>query len=181
MLAMALLLYTGTGVWAIEGSADNAERLFNSSQIIRSYGDNRYATSIASANDLKEAMNISEFDNIVVASGENYPDALSGSYLAGVKNAQVLLVDSSSEEKIREYIKSNLKSNGKVYILGGTGVISSRFETSLEENFDVDRLWGADRYDTNLEILKEAGVNGQDLLVCSGNGYADSLSASAVN
>lgn len=37
-----------------------------------------------------------------------------------------------------------------------------------------------DRYKTNLAILKESGVKSEDILVCTGNGFADSLSASAV-
>ena len=41
------------------------------------------------------------------------------------------------------------------------------------------RLSGPDRYKTNLAILKEAGVSAEDIIVCTGNGFADSLSASA--
>ena len=39
---------------------------------------------------------------------------------------------------------------------------------------------GENRYETNLKILEEAGAAGQEILVCSGTGFADSLSASAV-
>jgi putative cell wall-binding protein len=45
--------------------------------------------------------------------------------------------------------------------------------------FKSKRLWGTDRYATNVEILKEAGVSGDEILVASGTGFADSLSASA--
>ena len=42
------------------------------------------------------------------------------------------------------------------------------------------RLKGANRYDTNLAILREAGVNTAcDVLIATGKNYADSLSASA--
>ena len=48
------------------------------------------------------------------------------------------------------------------------------------EGFTVKRLYGTSRYDTNLEILKEAGVGkGSEVLVCTGTNFADSLSASA--
>lgn len=40
-------------------------------------------------------------------------------------------------------------------------------------------LSGADRYATNLAILEKAGVEDQEILVCTGSGFADSLSASA--
>ena len=53
-------------------------------------------------------------------------------------------------------------------------------ETGLD-GFNVKRLAGATRYDTNLAILKEVGTNGQEILVCTGKEFADGLSASAVN
>ena len=47
--------------------------------------------------------------------------------------------------------------------------------------FTVKRLAGKTRYETNLAILKEAGVGDKDILVCTGNEFADGLSASATN
>lgn len=143
-------------------------------------GDNRYATSLLVANKLKNNLQVNKFQNIIVASGSNYPDALSGSYLAKIKNAPILLVDSSTENIIRSYINENLKQDGTIYLLGGSGVISTSFENSLKDKFNVKRLYGKDRYGTNLAVLKESNISTTDILICSGNGYADSLSASAV-
>ena len=77
--------------------------------------------------------------------------------------------------------KQNMEAKGTVYILGGTGAVPSDMETALKAQglTKTKRLQGANRYLTNIEILKEAGVKGEDLLVCAGGGYADSLSASA--
>ncbi len=144
-------------------------------------GVDRYKTAIQIADALKEELNISKFDSIIVASGSDYPDALAGSYLAKVKKAPILLVNNSSEKEITAYISENLKRNGNVYILGGTGVVSEDFEKGLKTFTDVSRLAGSNRYETNIEILEEAGVpEGESLLICSGGTYADSLSASAV-
>ena len=122
-----------------------------------------------------------KFDNIIIADGNNYPDALAGSYLAKVKKAPLILVDRSiaSENTICEYIDANLTDKGTVYLLGGKNAITQRFEKSLENN-KVVRLAGNTRYETNLKILEEADAAKQDLLVCTGEGFADSLSASAV-
>ena len=50
----------------------------------------------------------------------------------------------------------------------------------LLEGLNVIRLSGSDRYETNLAILREAGVaSGAEILVCTGSNFADSLSASA--
>ena len=126
-------------------------------------------------------MGIDKFSYIIVADGNNYPDALAGSYLAKVKNAPLILVDRSvaSEEVIGGYIKKNLEAKGTVYLLGGKDVVTERFEKSLKGT-NVKRLAGDTRYETNLEILNEAKASKEDLLACTGEGFADSLSASAV-
>lgn len=179
--------YTGskTTYFEIKTAAEQqANRLFGTQKRLRIAGKDRYATSLDVANKLKTALGVDKFDNIVVAYGGNYPDALAGGYLAKVKNAPVITVDKGHEASVQAYIEQNLKAGGTVYILGGTGVVSQDFEDALlaseEQTIAVERLAGANRYDTNLEILKASGVDKEALLVCSGNGYADSLSASAV-
>ena len=145
----------------------------------RVYGQTRYDTAIAAAERYKEATG-SKFENVIVAYGQNFPDALSGGYLAKVKNAPILLVKDTEENRIADYISRNLSSGGTVYLLGGTGVVSSAFESKVKaKGIKTKRLGGATRYDTNLEILKEAGVTNQEILVCTGTGFADSLSASS--
>lgn len=166
----------GDGVLEADSSAVKAPV---STNVIRFGGSDRYETSTMSADALKEKMGVNQFDTIIVACGSDYPDALTGSYLAKVKKAPMLLVDKNSEGTVETYIRENLSDNGVVYILGGTGVVSQNFENSLSE-FNVKRLAGGNRYDTNLAVLKEAGVNNSDILICTGEDFADSLSASAV-
>ena len=149
----------------------------------RIYGQTRYDTAVTVAN--QEKSESEKFKNVIVADGENYPDALSGGYLAKLKNAPILLVHSSVENDIVNYIEENIEPEGTVYILGGTGAVSSAFESKIKaKGILVDRLGGRTRYDTNLKILeearKEAGTDSEGILVCTGEGYADSLSASAV-
>lgn len=149
--------------------------------LLRVEGRDRYDTALKISNQLLKSTGEDKFDNIIVACGTDYPDALSGSYLAKLKNAPILLVDKGSEQSTLTYIKKNLKSGGTVYLLGGEGVVSLKFENSVKAYSKVKRLAGSDRYNTNIEILKEAKVTNEDLLVCYGLGYADSLSASSVD
>lgn len=146
--------------------------------IARIYGATRYQTSFGIADALKEELGISKFRTIIVASGTNFADALSGSYLASVKDAPILITNGGNMEQVKTYIKNNLRTGGTVYLLGGTAAVPASMEKGLD-NFYVKRLGGATRYETNLLILKEAGVYGRDILVCTGTGFADSLSASA--
>ena len=149
--------------------------------VIRLSGSNRYATGFAIANQLKELLGIEKFSTVIIAYGQNFPDALTGSYLAAVKNAPILLTEPGVDGEVINYLRNNLIPGGKVYILGGTSAVSKVFESaSIASGFEVQRLKGAGRYETNLAILAEAGVNNTDeVLIATGGNYADSLSASA--
>ena len=149
--------------------------------VIRLSGSNRYETAFAVADQLKENMGVDKFDCVVVAYGQNFPDALTGSYLASVKGAPILLTEKSMDVAVGYYIYENLKPGGTVYILGGTAAVSQIFETGIQLfGFETIRLKGAGRYETNLAILRTAGVNKtDDILIATGTNYADSLSASA--
>lgn len=171
-----------------ESTRDYYLSVTDDSAFTRIAGKERYATALQVADALKSKIGTGgKFRNIVVASGENYPDALAGSYLSKKKTAPVLLVskNASKEDQIASYIRSNISSSGNVYILGGEGVVSKLFYnkiTGVQGSGRVKRLGGTNRYDTNDKILREAGITSsdKDLIVCTGNGYADSLSASAL-
>ena len=168
--------YGGTITWVPYG-ASTADY-----SVVRVFGTTRYDTAFEAADMLKELQGVEKFQTIVVACGTDFADALSGSYLANQKNAPILLVRNRNQEidLVKNYIRQNLAAGGTVYLLGGTAAIPASMETGLE-GFTVKRLAGATRYETNLEILKEAGVGDKDILVCTGKNFADGLSASAVN
>ena len=149
--------------------------------VIRLSGKNRYDTAFAVANQLKSNLKLEQFEAVVVAYGQNFPDALTGSYLAAVKNAPILLTEKSADARVLAYIEENLVPGGTVYILGGTAAVTQEFEDGANElGFTVKRLKDKNRYGTNLKILEEAGVNRTDeILIATGTNYADSLSASA--
>ncbi|MDD5824136.1 MAG: cell wall-binding repeat-containing protein [Firmicutes bacterium] len=179
----ATVIITGTGNYK-----GTVQRIFVIEQpvdpITRVAGPTRFDTGLDAARYFMEInkLEAGELKCVIVADGRNYPDALTGSYLASKKNAPIILVGPAVEKKVGDFIEDNLKTGGQVYILGDKSAVSSAFETrvkSLACNASVERLGGATRYDTNIAILKEAGVTTEDILVCAGNGYADSLSASA--
>lgn len=95
------------------------------SDITRLGGANRYETSLAIA----KHFNL-DTKNAVVALGTNFPDALSGSAIAIKNNAPVILV-SKDVAKQKAYLDST--SINKLYILGGTGVISDSLVNSLRK------------------------------------------------
>ena len=146
----------------------------------RIYGSNRYETSLLSADYLKKLQGVEKFDCVVLAYGQNFPDALSGSYLANLHNAPIILIKAEYAQRVRDYIKNNVNRNGTVYVLGGPAVIPDGWLGSLSNSYNVKRLAGSNRYGSNIEVLKEVGYTGGRILVCVGTNFADSLSASAV-
>ena len=148
-------------------------------------GNDRFETSLMVAEKLKEVLGVQKFDAIVVACGTDFADALAGSYLCTVKNAPIILSwgkggsNAKLDDENISYIKENLKPGGTVYLLGGEKAVPKLYENALSQ-FNVKRLGGANRFETNLMILQEAGVKaGQEILVCTATDFADSLSASA--
>lgn len=148
-------------------------------EVVRLYGSGRYETGYKVADRLKEVLGAEKFEAVVVATGKNFADALAGSYLAVEKNAPILLTNGKADNvaELHAYIRANVKANGTIYILGGDGAVPETVDAI--KGYTVKRLFGSSRYDTNIEILKEAGVNGDSIIVATGKTFADSLSASA--
>lgn len=153
---------------------------FDANKQIRLAGSDRYETAYAVAEQMKLNKGESKFKNVVVASGDNYPDALSGNYLAFTKNAPMLLTNQYEVDNTAEYIKNSIEPNGTVYILGQTSAVPESLEQKLQ-GINIKRIGGSDRFETNLLILKEARVHGEELIVCSGLNFPDAVSASAAN
>ena len=93
--------------------------------------------------------------------GDNYADALSGAYLAKVKNAPLILVNKNNMEQAQNFIYTHLKhvkkgqAKSTVYLLGESDVVPEVMRTELESYFDIKRIAGPDRFDTNLAILRK--------------------------
>ena len=184
----AALVFTGVavtdmgGVQAAQTTADT-QTVQSEDGVYRVSGSSRYKTSLAVAEQIRAEMGVDQFDKVILATGSNFADALSGSYLSYVENAPILLIDDNSANEVRSYIRTYLKTGGMVYVLGGENAVPYYMTNGLAPKFEVVRLAGKNRYETNIEILEEAGVDSSmssvEMLVCTGTSYADSLSASA--
>ncbi|MCR4712215.1 MAG: cell wall-binding repeat-containing protein [Clostridia bacterium] len=185
----------GTATVTVTGKGDYSGTLKATFKIVkpavkptfeRFFGKDRYATSIAVAEEYRKALGISKFNYVCVADGQNFPDALAGAYFAAQKKAPILVVHQAAPTgdksmAVINYIKKNLPAGKTVYILGGPGSVPDVVVTTLTKaGYKVQRLWGQNRYGSNLSILKAANVKaGTDFIVCTGTQFADALSASA--
>ena len=152
--------------------------------ITRISGATAYDTAMKVADELKKELNVEKFDTVLVATGQHYADSLSGSYLASVKSAPILLVtkETSKRSKVNEvyqYINNNLSEEGTIYILGGTRYMTKDIETDLNSlGRNLIRLARGGVTDTNLRILEEADPQGEDIIITTASSFPDALAAS---
>ena len=113
---------------------------------IRLGGSDRFDTSVKIAD-----YGWKNSTNVVIADAQGndaFADATAGTSLAYYLNCPILLTDIESTPDV---VKNEIKKLGakNVYIMGGTGVISSSQENSFKsEGYSVTRIAGTDRFDT---------------------------------
>lgn len=146
----------------------------SSIQSERISGTDRYET----------AANIAEMgwtasDYAILASGENYPDALCAAPLAAKFAAPILL---TSQNKLEEETKDQFSylNVKKVIIVGGEGVISAKVEEAIKNlGIEVLRAAGLNRYETSLEVAKMMG-SFDEAVIATGEDFADILSIAPI-
>ena len=150
------------------------------SEVYRIYSADKVENSIYIA---KSIYGESSPNAVVLATVNDYPDGLAGSQLAYKYNAPLLLVNKSinDSKNVMNYIEDNLPSGKTIYILGGTGVISDDYVTYFSEHYNVVRLYGMNRYETNQSVVNYLKVEkGTPMVLATGNGYADVISFSSI-
>ena len=112
-----------------------------------------------------------------IASGENYADALSLNNAAEKDKAPILLVRVNAIDKsVEDVIKSSKAS--LINIAGGEKSVSESTKANIKKisNATVNRIGGADRYETSILLAKYSGAK-EVVVVASGENFADALVA----
>ncbi|WP_245861605.1 cell wall-binding repeat-containing protein [Compostimonas suwonensis] len=143
-------------------------------------GDDRYATSRAIALDAFGSSAATAY----VASGANFPDALSASPAAAHVGGPVLLIPGGSGS-LDAASSAALTSLGvtTAKIAGGTSAVSAGIEASLTAKLgatSVKRNAGADRYATAAAINLDAFSSSETVFLATGTGFADALVGAAL-
>jgi len=120
---------------------------------IRLGGSSRYGTNSAVLNYFADKFS---YDKVYIASGENYPDALSGSALAALSNSPLILVGRSIDDSVMSSIKAQHDKYKNIIVLGGTAVVADSLANyvvsgvinvtsiSLNKTFDTLSIGGTD-------------------------------------
>ena len=150
-----------------------------SATIDRIAGDDRYRTAEDLADEYMKTKNIGKVKYIIVARGDDFPDALAASALAKAKNAPIILWRAKENANVQKFIREHMDpGTGVVYLLGGEAVVADSVKSGMT-GYTFKRLAGKTRYETNIEILKQAKVKGGEILVCDAASFQNPLIASA--
>lgn len=138
-------------------------------------GADRYATSAAIATETFDSSEVA-----ILASGRNFPDALSAAGLAGSYDAPLLLTD---PDTLPPAISDALLSLGvrEVYVVGGTAAVSDTVFEALVADYAVTRISGADRYATSARVgetvaAHEGAAFTGHVFLARGDRFPDALS-----
>ena len=143
--------------------------------VVRVSGKDRYRTSVEVGKKVLEKSGNKH--KIVLASGVNIVDALSGNSISAKENIPVLL---TQIDELNEYTKKAIKEwkVNEIVIVGGKYSVSEKVEQELASmGIKVTRLSGKDRFETSVEVAKYIYPNAEKILVANGYNYVDALVA----
>lgn len=146
---------------------------------VRLAGNDRYETAIAVSK-----YGWTQSDYVVLANGQQFPDALCAAPLAKAVGAPILLTSGNElEASVKDEI-ARLKAK-HVYIIGAYGAVSKDVEAAVTATgADVKRLGGSNRYETSVMVADELQTITKtpvsSVALVSGEGFADALSIAPV-
>ena len=144
---------------------------------VRLAGADRFTTA--------QAIIVDAFPGVVtqtwLATGLNFPDALSAAAVAGSRKVPVVMINGgqSHVDGLTAGLFARLKPR-TVAIAGGPAAISAGIESSLKRDYTVTRYAGADRYATSQAINATTFDKPKTVYLATGLGFADALAGAAI-
>lgn len=139
-------------------------------------------TRLAGADRYQTAVRVSQMYEagvpaVFVATGENFPDALSAAAAASLVGVPLLLTPTSQlpAEVLQEIERL---APEEIFVVGSRAVVSDSITASLSRVARTTRLQGADRYATGLKVVNRIFDTSTDAVIATGRGFADALAAS---
>lgn len=171
-----IVVLGGTAAVSAATAADLAQH--TSGKVIRVAGDNRYSTSAS----ISEKFFKAGVDTVYIASGADYPDALSAVPVAGHEGAPILL---TQKKNLPNAVVTELKRlrPANIVVLGGTGAVTGSIVKKLKTftSGSVTRLAGDNRYSTAVAVASHAFRTGADtVFLATGESYPDALTGGPI-
>lgn len=135
-------------------------------------GADRYETSILLAKQVSS-------DSLILANGDNFPDALSAATFAGIKQIPIVLTSTKLPNSVIQYYRETKPQH--LFVIGGEAVIPSADLTKNKLTVET-RLAGLDRYETNAKVtsfMKDT-YQSDDLFLASGITFPDAVAGTVL-
>jgi putative cell wall-binding protein len=155
------------------------QQLNNYAPATRLQGTDRYNTSLA----VGAVLGANRSGKVYLATGANFPDALSAAAAAGYQDAPLILVNGSTGT-VSPALSAALTSWGvtQVTIVGGTSVMTDQFAAAVDaiSGVTVTRVSGVDRYSTSAAVNSAAFPTPTGAFMAVGTAFPDALSGGAL-
>ncbi|NLI94132.1 MAG: SH3 domain-containing protein [Peptococcaceae bacterium] len=135
-------------------------------------GSNRYETSVQLASKLTS-------DSLIIANGDNFPDALSAASYAGIQKIPMVLTSKTLPSSVAEYCKKTLPKH--IIVIGGEQAVPTSSLSQLNLTIET-RLGGQDRYETNAKVVSymASSIEANDLFLASGLNFPDAIAGTVL-
>jgi len=135
-------------------------------------GYDRYETSTLIASKLQS-------DSVIVAYGDDFPDALASASFAGIRQIPIVLINNTLPESVANYFKTQKPSH--VIVVGGEAVVPTGLLSSKGISIET-RLGGIDRYETAAIIYdySKTSYTSPDIFIASGEDFPDAMVGTVV-
>ncbi|MDZ4178341.1 MAG: cell wall-binding repeat-containing protein [Coriobacteriia bacterium] len=178
---LELRSFSGNGAYTLTYTV--SESVARPRGLERLSGTNRYDTCAkASRRGFRDGSKA-----VVIATGENWPDALGGAALAGVHDAPILLTkrDSVPAPIAEELLRLNPSD---IFVLGGEGAVSwSALNqiANLAPSARIQRFDGSNRHETTRSVaervISDADAFDGTAFVATGLSFPDALAAAPIS
>ena len=141
-------------------------------------GENRYATSALVSQELEDLAGDTE--TVIIANGENFPDALAASSLTGASAPILLVTNDSIPSAVRDRLNRLSDTTLDVLVIGGESAVSADVFAEVEDimdESDVVRIAGDNRYATAVAVAEEIGLDAGVIALVSGQNFPDAVTA----
>lgn len=137
-------------------------------------GTSRYETAALIAREV----GVPASGKAIVVTGANPADAVSVAPYAGSNGIPILLAESSSlTTATAGFLADNAGTWRSTLAMGGTRVLT---DALLAQVPSPTRIWGYNRYETNIAIIEKLYAGKTHFLVSNGEAYPDNLTAGAL-
>lgn len=166
-----IIVVGGTG--AVSGSVLTELEALTDGAVTRLAGTDRYITSVRVSQDAFPG----GAGIVWVATGQDWPDALSAGAAAAVQDGPVLLTGRTS---IPSAVRAEIVrlDPGRILVAGGPGAVSEAVLQDLRSIATTERIAGGDRYATSVAVSQRVfGPSRPGVSIVTGRAYPDALAA----